>query len=127
MRTESAVWPSLGTLASARVASRQGMWAAWIVAATTASASLLGLGGLTAWGLVDAALCILVGYGIRRDSRVAAILGLTYFTLATVSRMAHMGAGGILTPVIFLLFLNGVRGTFAVHRRRGEAQASGVG
>ena len=73
--------------------------------------------GVGASAVVDALLFIMVGFGIWRYSRVAAVSGLLLFIAERLFLWAtarHRPGG--LAVLLLLGFVNGVRGTFAYHR-----------
>src|SRR5690348_9717416 len=91
-------WPDVSTLPDAAWAVKQGVYAAGFVALVTAIVALaalslhtpvLGLGGSA---LLDAAIFAAVAYGIRRNSRFAAVSGLVIYL---VERIYMFKAAGV--------------------------------
>jgi len=120
-------WPELVDLASARQAVHRARGAALFVAGMTVLVALLALAGIelmkgaSAWALLDAALFFLIAWGLHRFSRTAAVAGLVLFVLERLAVMFQTRASGILlTVILILLFVHGVRGAFAYHRLRTE-------
>jgi hypothetical protein len=121
----NAWWPDVSNREGAEKAIEYGFWAACIVAGITAIVALLALFfhkailGIDGMGLVDAVLFAVVGFGINRKSRVAAILGLGFYVVERVYMLKHGGAtsgGGFMSVILTLYFLHGVRGTFAYRK-----------
>ena len=121
------LWPEIIDLESARAAARDARNAAIFVAVATVVFVLLSIMGteflqplgLDAWGFVDAAIFLVVAWGIHRMSRTAAVAGLIIYIAERLLIMLEAGSRGIiLTIILTLLFIHGVRGTFAFHRFR---------
>ncbi len=111
------LWPQLDDLETARSASRQGMWAAAIVAVLTALFAAFGVLGTNASAFFDAVLFAVIGIGIYRISRVAAVAGLLLFILERAVIFAQTRqTGGVVAIFILLAFGNGARGAFAYRR-----------
>jgi len=111
------LWPEVEDLETARSASRQGMWAAVIVAVLTAIVAAFGFLGADASAFIDAVLFGLIAFGIYRVSRVAAVAGLLLFVLERVMMFAQTRqTGGFVSLFLLLAFVHGVRGAFAYRR-----------
>ncbi len=119
-------WPQFGNVADAEQASNGGFWAALFCGVVTAlfatvsvvtHASAMGIG---AGAYVDAALFGLIAWRIRRRSKAFAVAGLCLFVLEKIFQYATQPqfaiVGLALGVVLLMLFINGVRGTFAYHR-----------
>jgi len=116
-------WPEIIDEDSAREAAhRAGGWAAVVAGLTTilavismvSSVSLLGIGP---WSLVDAALFGVVAWRIWCGSRAFAVAGLSLYCLEVLyGVVTHPPGVGILTIIILLALINGVRGTFGLHK-----------
>jgi hypothetical protein len=126
-------WPEVETREGAEGAIKQAFWAAVVVAAITALFAVLGaLGagfarglGIDAWAFADAALFAGIAFGLRRRSRVAAWAGLLLFGIEKVFLWNRNGVHGLwLAIIIFLLFIGGVRGTYALSRMEGAPLGS---
>lgn len=119
------LWPDVDTLERAKAASRQGMWAALLVAGVTAVGAQFHLLGLDALAFFDAGLFAMIGLGLYRVSRVAAVCGLLIFAAERVYMFVDKQiTGGVLALVILLAFVTGGRGAFAYHRLRKQALAT---
>jgi len=67
--------------------------------------------------LLDALVFIIIGWGIHRMSRVAAVAGLAFHIFERVMAAPdHGGRGYELAIIIMLLFISSVRATFAYHK-----------
>lgn len=122
------LWPDVADMESARAASRQGMWAAILVAVVTGLVASFGLLGVDAWAFVDVAVFGAIAFGIYRLSRFAAVAGLLLFIIERVTMFSQtMSSGGILAIVLLLAFGNGARGSFAYHKLRKGSVDGGEG
>lgn len=117
------IWPQITDSESARSAAHGARTAALLCAGLTLVFTVLAMAGieffqslgLNAWSLADVVLFLLVAWGIHRMSRTAAVLGLLLYVAEKL--MAGNGAKGIIMTIVFtLLFIGGVRGTFAYHQ-----------
>lgn len=73
--------------------------------------------GIRAWSLLDAALFGVVAWRIWCGSRAFAIAGLSLYGLEVLyGIVTHPPGVGILTIIIMLALINGVRGTFGLHK-----------
>jgi hypothetical protein len=125
MITGNGWWPDVSTPEGAALGIRGGSQAALITALFTGIVAATSIGfnepimRIDGWSLVDAALLAVVGWRLKRESRAWAIVGVAYWVLSIISRLME-GAGGfgILSIVILVFLLNGVRGTFAVAKQK---------
>ena len=74
-RLRELLWPVINDDVSALTAARNGMYVCFFVAVVTAVVALF----TNPVGLLDAALFLMVGIGIRQLSRVAALTGLLLY------------------------------------------------
>lgn len=130
-------WPQIHDAKSARTAAKQGMWASFGCAGATALVSFLSGSGMpliegvgpNAW--VDAALFAILGMGIGRMSRAAAVGGLVLYIVERVAMSRTAGFVVGFSPLMFVAicacFIHGVRGTFAFRRYRAVVQVSDWG
>jgi len=119
-------WPKITDVESAKAASRAGVAGAGIVVVVTLAFVVWGLlrgspvANIGIAALIDAGLFLLIGFGIYRMSRVAAVAGLIlylvelWFTLKTGGTSANV----VLPIIIILAFLGGIRGTFGYHKHK---------
>jgi hypothetical protein len=117
-------WPTIEDESSAEQATKSAVGASGFIAAVTALLSILSIIyhkpvlGLDAWGLVDAAIFVLVAWRIYRMSRAWAIIGLVVYILEVGYKLltSPSGAIGVLTVIFVLAYIGAIRGTFAYHR-----------
>jgi hypothetical protein len=130
MSREKWYWPTISDLPDAVVASNKGVWAAGIVAGITFIITTLslflrqGVAGIDAWSYIDAIVFGLIAWGISRRSRICAVSGLVLFAIEKVIQLAKYGLGilGLAVAGFFIvLFVVGIKGTFAFHRLRSNA------
>ena len=129
-------WPEVETREGAERATKQAFWAAVVVAGMTCLFAVLGaLGvgfmrglGFDAWAFLDAALFVVIAFGLRRQSRAAAWAGLLLFGVEKLYLWNRNGVHGLwLAIIIFLAFISGVRGTSALSRMESAQIGSGEG
>jgi hypothetical protein len=116
-------WPEIIDEDSARDAAHvAGGWA-YAVAGLTALLAIIGMVGSTTimgigpLALIDAVLFAVVGWRVWNGSRPWAVTGLALYCLEIVFDVINHPPGvGILTIIVLLALVNGVRGTFALHK-----------
>ena len=119
-------WPDVGDAEGARRAAGHAAGAAFCVSGVDAFVAIVSRFGIAIpymdiWSLLDAALFAILGIGIRRMWRSAAIIALLLFIIV---RIAAGRANGLIVATISLIvvailtvfFISGVRGTFAYHK-----------
>jgi hypothetical protein len=116
-------WPEIIDEDSARDAAHMaGGWAGVVAGVTTLLAAVSIFGGVSvmgirAWSLVDAAMFGVVAWQVWRGSRAFAVAGLSLYGLEVLyGVVTHPPGIGILTIIIMLALINGVRGTFGLHK-----------
>ena len=116
-------WPGIIDEDSARDAAHMaGGWAGVVAGLTTLFAVISIFGGVSvlgirAWSLLDAALFGVVAWRVWAGSRAWAVTGLSLYCLEVLYGMVtHPPGVGILTIIIVLALINGVRGTFGLHK-----------
>jgi hypothetical protein len=116
-------WPEIIDEDSARDAAHMaGGWAGVVAGLTTLFAVISIVGGIRVLGigplsLVDAALFGVVAWQTWRGSRAFAVAGLSLYSLGVLyAVVTHPPGIGILTVIIVLALINGVRGTFGLHK-----------
>jgi hypothetical protein len=116
------IWPSITDAVSAEKASKQGLWACtWCAGATLLFVVLsvfgISLLGFDMWALLDAFLFIIIGWGIYKLNRFAAIAGLILYIVERAAMWTEHGPKNpVMAIIITLLFINSMRGIFAFHR-----------
>jgi hypothetical protein len=124
-------WPKIGNLADAIEASDRGFWAAVVVASITAVFATIALitksdvASINAYAYVDAVLFGIIAWRIKRRSKFFAVAGLCLFLIEKFFQFyltPELASFGIFMAIIItLLFIGGIRGTFAFHRLSGLA------
>jgi hypothetical protein len=111
-RLRDLFWPDLSVDTSAESACDTASWACFAIAGLT---TLLGV-----WTnpgvLADAALFVLIGFGLRRKWRTAAIAGFLLYVLEVILVMAAGQMPGVLTILILAILFNSIRASFAYRR-----------
>lgn len=124
-KSSNVFWSKVVDLPSAIAASDQGFWAAIAVAAITTVFATIALvtktdiATINAWAYLDAILFGLIAWRIRRRSRAFAVAGLCLFVIEKAVQFAQpevASSGAVMAVLFLLLFISGVRGTFAFHR-----------
>jgi len=119
-------WPEIMDEASALDASHKaGGWAAFVAGLTVLLAVIAMVTGSVLLGigpgaLVDAALFGIVAWRVWNGSRPWAVAGLALYLFEILWNLSNHHGVGILTLVVVLALVNGVRGTFALHNYRAE-------
>jgi hypothetical protein len=116
-------WPDIHDEDSARSAAHvAGGWAAAVAIITAllvlinllSSSQIMGIGRLA---LIDSALFAIVAWRVWVGSRAWAVTGLVLYAFEiTWNVVTHPPGVGILTIIIVLALINGVRGTFSLHK-----------
>ena len=119
-------WPKIYDVQSARKAAKQGMGACFFVAGVTALVAFYSRMGfqlfpdINASAFLDAGVFAILGIGIYRMSRVAAVAALVLYLIEQVWVMSKVHTIiGFPFPMILIMvvcFAAGIRGTFAFHR-----------
>jgi hypothetical protein len=126
------LWPDITDLESAAAAGREGAAAAFVIAGLSAIFAVLAyfnlLNVLSPWAWIDAGVMAVLGFFIRRMSRLAAVAALAWFVGARIQgAITHSLASNLLLGLILLAgFISGVRGTFAYHRFKQSAGTVGT-
>jgi hypothetical protein len=120
-------WPTIYNIDTARSAAFCGSYAAFFVSCVSAAVASLSafhvLDWVDSWSFVDAGLFAVLGFLIRRMSRVAAASALALYLLERVYAAHLVGwttTAVVLAAPVFTLFVSGVRGTIAHHRYKGH-------
>ena len=111
-----ALWPTIIDKVTAKKTSRHGVWAAGFVSVATAIMARFGQ-IVSRAPFIDAILFAIIAFGIYRMSKIAAVAGLVLFIVVRIDTWIEHGMKNpIITILIALYFINGVRGTFAYHK-----------
>jgi hypothetical protein len=111
-RVRELLWPDVSDLVAAETAARNGMYASFFVVGVTALFALLNVTNRAA--LIDAALFVAIGIGIRKMSRIAAVAGLILYVSEQLMSIAQgrIGANIIMAVIFTGVFLSAVRAAF---------------
>jgi hypothetical protein len=118
------LWPSIQNVDTARAVALNSSYFVFSISGLTAAMALL----VDRWSLVDAAAFGILGFLLRRMSRVAATSALVLFLFergyeAYVKGWQTTIRGSIFTTFIILGLAAGVRGTIAFHRYKRRSGA----
>ena len=107
-------WPDVDDLDGAREATRLGYIACFVLTGVGAIAAIFN----PAAGLFDALVFGVLGWRLRRNSRIAAVIAAAWVGLAIIVFIAQTRTPfvGVLTIILFACLVSGVRGTFAYAR-----------
>ena len=120
---QSWFWPNVNSRKDALFAINEAFWVLLAVAAFHAVVTFVDFA--RTWeptdnllGFVDAALLAGIAVGISCKSRIAAVAGLVLYLAGRATQIMVTGHPGgiVLTLLVALALLHGVRGTFAFHR-----------
>jgi hypothetical protein len=120
-KTTKWYWPDVSTRRDASFAIEEAFWAAAFVAVLGSLLTAVFIFGdgapvVNAWGFADAAIFAGIAFGIRRKSRLSAVLGLVLYVSNVIYGFIVFGPKSPLIPaLVSLAFVHGVRGTFAYH------------
>jgi hypothetical protein len=117
------IWPSITDAVSAKKASRRGVWACGYCAGFPLlflifSAFDIGIREIPVRveHLIDISVFAIIGWGIYKLSRFAAVAGLAFFLIVKVIEVTYRGIRApIVTLIIMIAFSNSIRGIFAYH------------
>ena len=122
-------WPTITDLDTALEAAKGTMIAGFLVAGITLAFVIIAMvqqGAatmVTPWAIIDVVLFAAIAIGGKMHLRAAGIAGPVLFALEKIysfTQGAVPGGGGIVfAALIFVVFITGCRGIFAVHRFRG--------
>lgn len=120
-----AFWPEIIDIHTATKAAEGGVASAAIVAVVTGTIAIYAMFygpvmGFDGWSLGDALLMVIVGWRIRQLSRPWAVVGLIYWIGNMGTKLVEPQRGltpvGVVSIIILLGFINGVRGTSAFYK-----------
>ena len=121
---KNGLWPQVTTYEGGVVAAKQGRWACIFVAALSIVASLYSIrvdpifdDGTAGFLFIQGLVFIPVAIGVHKHSRIAMVLGLTWYCLVQILTVAETRElPNIIAVILILMLINGTRGIFAVHR-----------
>lgn len=121
-RLRALLWPTIGSDVAAATVGQNAMYACVGVGAVTIALVLLRITPVS--GLLDAALFLMLGIGVRQFSIAASILALLLYVANVVMSIAHgvIGPGGVVAVIITSLFISSVRAASFMRRQKGASQ-----
>lgn len=116
-------WPDVSDLSGAHDAIHFSSWVVFIsagigVALSVWSALVSRSLGLGLGGLIGSGVLALLGLGVRRGWRTAAVAGLLLMGIGVIVAIARGSLPGVMDLFTIIAFVGGVRGTFAQARLR---------
>ena len=109
-RLRELLWPDVDNPVAIKTVCHTGMWVSFLVGGFTAVLSILV--GQVVVGVVTAAIFVAIGYGIRRCSRIAAVLAVVLY----IGPQILMRSTGVISFIFAFLFIGSLRATFSLHR-----------
>ena len=119
-RFKELFWPNLTTEPNAQSACETASMACFVIAGITAILAF----AYAISGLVDSGLFVLIGLGLRKMLRTAALAGLLLYLLEQGVNLSRGGFPSVLAILILVILFNAVRASFAYQRMRKAAVAA---
>ena len=124
------IWPEIDDLDTAKRVSHSAAACAFFIAFVTGvvvylqtTGRLKLFAGIGAEAYVDAGLFFLIGVGLLRKSRIAAVTGLIVYIAEQFYMMkSGMGRASFVMVVFILAFANAIRATFSYHEFKREEE-----
>ncbi len=107
---------------TAKKLAKEGAIGSVFIAIITAIAVVISINGtdiygMDYWAFFDVAIFIIIGLGIYKMSRIAAVLGFIFYVAEQVNMMASYGTRPSFLMIVFVItYINAIRGTFAYHK-----------
>lgn len=111
-RARELFWPNLSSEPNSQSACETASYACFFIAGLTTLFAL----ATSKLGLIDAALFLIIGFGLRKMWRTAALAGFILYLIEQGLVLAQGQFPGVLTILIAVILLNGVRASFAYQR-----------
>ena len=109
------LWPDVSDQISAQQAAKNAMYGTFFVSAITSIAAMFRV--VHVGSLLDAFLFFLIGVGIGRMYRTAAICGFILYLIEQASvLMAGQNPIGVTSTALILLLFTGIRATFSYQK-----------
>ena len=109
-RLRELLWPDVDNPVAIKTVCHTGMWVSFVVGGLTALFTIIG--GHLLGGFVTGAIFVAIGIGIRKYSRVAAILGVLLYLGPQIATASI----SVVSVIFAFLFISSLRATFALHR-----------
>ncbi len=109
-RLRELLWPAVDNPVAIKTVCHTGMWVSFVVGGRTALFTIIG--GHLLGGFVTGAIFVAIGIGIRKYSRVAAILGVLLYLGPQIATASI----SVVSVIFAFLFISSLRATFALHR-----------
>lgn len=127
------LWPPIDDVSDSIKVARSGSAAAFLCAIVTGALTWFStkghslIEGLSALAYIDAVIFLIVGFGILKMSRIAALAGLGIYIWGKYDLWQTMGPSAFRAPYLIILFtiyfINSVRGTFAYHSMKEKGKS----
>jgi hypothetical protein len=121
-RIRELLWPDVDHESDIKSVADRGMWVSFLIAGVTTFFAILQWVPISS--ILDAAMFVAIGFGIRKLSRTAAVLGFLLYGGGQLYMLSH-GKGGynlVLLVIFSAVFLSCIRATFAFHRIKKQKQ-----
>ena len=121
-RLRALLWPTIVSDVAASTVGQNALYACVGVGALTIILVVLRIAPVDS--LLDAALFLMLGIGVRQFSMAASILALLLYVTNVAMSIAHgvIGAGGVVAVIITSLFISSVRAALFMRRHKGALQ-----
>ncbi|MFD3157363.1 hypothetical protein ACFIJ5_10950 [Haloimpatiens sp. FM7330] len=116
------------SMETAKKVASQGVIASIFIAIITTISIALSMSGhaildVDYWTFIDVGLVLIIAFGIHKMSRIAAILGLVFYTAEKVMAIVLSGGRFSFLIIVFIIaYIEGIRGTFAYHKYKKQAK-----
>jgi hypothetical protein len=117
------LWPDVSDISGAEDGIRFGYWCAYFVAGVTGAMAVFRLMGLARSSLADSIVFALIGLGIQKKWRTAAVIGMILYSVNLIFTLSRGSGMSVVAIFVFLGFVAAVRGTFAYRRLIGQTQS----
>ncbi len=116
----------------AKSLAKQGFYASMVISGMTTLMIILGVAGLQLFdiglsGFIDVAAFLAIGFGIRKMSRIASVLGFSLYIIEKIIMMIDYGPKVDFMMIVFCTaFINSIRGTLAYHKLKKLPEDVGI-
>ena len=111
-------WPTIKDRETAIIVAKNSSYFMFFIAFLFAILSFFEVFGVSALGLIDTIFYIVIGFGLYKLSRFAAVAGLALFLVSKVFALFFSLAipSAFWVILVLLSYINGIRATFAFHK-----------